>query len=154
LDIGPDKKVAFLTQTTLGVDETEGIMAALQRRFPSIASPAKEDICYAATNRQLAVKRMAPRCDVVLVVGSQNSSNAHRLVEVARANGASAYLIDGPEDVRPEWLAGASTVGVTGSASTSEVAVQELLESLHPDSLEEFRAVDENVAFNLPPELR
>ncbi|HLQ36105.1 MAG TPA: 4-hydroxy-3-methylbut-2-enyl diphosphate reductase [Chloroflexota bacterium] len=154
LDIDPGKKVAYLTQTTLGVDETEGIIAALRRRFPSIASPPKEDICYAATNRQLAVKRMAPLCDMVLVVGSQNSSNAHRLVEVARANGARAHLIDRPADIDPAWLKATATVGVTGSASTSEAAVQELVEALHADSVEELRAVDENVFFNLPPELR
>lgn len=154
LDIPAGKKVAYLTQTTLGVDETEGVVAALQKRFPDIASPAKEDICYAATNRQLAVKRMAPRCDVVFVVGSQNSSNAHRLVEVSKAAGTPAHLIDGPSDLRPEWLAGATTVGVTGSASTAEAAVQDLVESLHPDSVEELRAVEENVFFNLPPELR
>lgn len=154
LDIPAGKKVAYLTQTTLGVDETEGIVAALQRRFPGIASPAKEDICYAATNRQLAVKQLAPRCDLVLVVGSQNSSNAHRLVEVSRALGTPAYLIDGPDDVKAEWLAGVSTVGVTGSASTAEAAVQDLIGSLKPELLEELRAVDENVFFNLPPELR
>jgi 4-hydroxy-3-methylbut-2-en-1-yl diphosphate reductase len=154
LDIPAGKKVAYLTQTTLGVDETEGVIAALQRRFPELASPPKDDICYAATNRQLAVKRMAPLCEVVLVVGSQNSSNAHRLVEVAKANGARGYLIDGPQDVQPAWLAGADTVGVTGSASTAEAAVQEVVNALHPDSVEELRAVDENVFFNLPAELR
>jgi 4-hydroxy-3-methylbut-2-enyl diphosphate reductase len=154
LDIAPDAKVAYLTQTTLGVDETEGIVQALRRRFPGIASPPKEDICYAATNRQLAVKRMAPACDLVLVVGSQNSSNAHRLVEVARANGAPAHLIDGPEDIRPEWLDGVQTVGITGSASTAESSVQELVQALHPDSVEELAAVEEDVFFNLPPELR
>jgi len=154
LDLPPGKKVAFLTQTTLGVDETEGVVAALQRRFPDIASPAKEDICYAATNRQLAVKLMAPKCDLVLVVGSQNSSNAHRLVEVARAQGTPAYLIDGPSDIKAEWLEDVETVGITGSASTSEAAVRELIDALGVDSVEEFRAVEENVAFNLPPELR
>jgi len=154
LDIPAGKKVAYLTQTTLGVKETEGIVAALQRCFPHIASPAKEDICYAATNRQLAVKGMAPRCDVVLVVGSQNSSNAHRLVEVSRAEGTPAHLIDGPGDLDPAWLEGVQTAGVTGSASTSETAVQELIASLHPESIEEFRALDEDVSFNLPPELR
>jgi 4-hydroxy-3-methylbut-2-en-1-yl diphosphate reductase len=154
LDIPAGKKVAYLTQTTLGVDETEGVIAALQRRFPELASPPKDDICYAATNRQLAVKRMAPLCEVVLVVGSQNSSNAPRLVEVAKANGARGYLIDGPQDVQPAWLAGADTVGVTGSASTAEAAVQEVVDGLHPDSVEELRAVDENVFFNLPAELR
>lgn len=154
LDIPAGKKVAYLTQTTLGVDETEGIVAALQRRFPDLTSPPKDDICYAATNRQLAVKRMAPRCEVMLVVGSQNSSNAHRLVEVAASNGARGYLIDGPADIQPSWLEGVATVGVTGSASTAEAAVQEVVESLHPDSVEEFRAVDENVFFNLPAELR
>jgi|SRR5579884_295103 4-hydroxy-3-methylbut-2-enyl diphosphate reductase len=154
LDIAPNAKVAYLTQTTLGVDETEGVVQALRRRFPGIASPPKDDICYAATNRQLAVKRMAPVCDLVLVVGSQNSSNAHRLVEVARAHGAPAHLIDGPEDIRPEWLHGVQTVGVTGSASTAEASVQELVQALHPDSVEELAAVEEDVFFNLPPELR
>jgi len=154
LDLPAGKKVAYLTQTTLGVDETEGVIAALQRKFPDLASPAKDDICYAATNRQLAVKRMAPLCDLVLVVGSQNSSNAHRLVEVAKANGAPGYLVDGPQDVQAGWLDGATTVGVTGSASTSEIAVQDLIDSLQPDSVEELRAVEENVFFNLPSELR
>ncbi len=154
LDLPAGKKVAYLTQTTLGVDETEGVIAALHRKFPDLASPTKEDICYAATNRQLAVKRMAPLCDLVLVVGSQNSSNAHRLVEVAKANGAPGYLVDGPQDVQASWLDGANTVGVTGSASTSEIAVQDLIDSLQPDSVEELRAVEENVFFNLPSELR
>jgi 4-hydroxy-3-methylbut-2-enyl diphosphate reductase len=97
---------------------------------------------------------MAPACDLVLVVGSQNSSNAHRMVEVARANGAPAHLIDGPEDIRPEWLDGVQTVGITGSASTAESSVQELVQALHPDSVEELGAVEEDVFFNLPPELR
>jgi 4-hydroxy-3-methylbut-2-en-1-yl diphosphate reductase len=154
LDIDPGAKVAYLTQTTLGVDETDGIVAALRERFPNIASAPKEDICYAATNRQLAVKRMAPGCDLVLVVGSQNSSNAHRLVEVAQVAGTPAHLIDGPNDVDAAWLAGAQTVGVTGSASTSEAAVQEVIAALEPDDIEDFVAVEENVFFNLPPELR
>ncbi|MHB8619711.1 MAG: 4-hydroxy-3-methylbut-2-enyl diphosphate reductase [Chloroflexota bacterium] len=154
LDFDPGKKVALLTQTTLGVDETGGIVEALKRRFPDIASPAREDICYAATNRQLAVKQLALRCDVVLVVGSTNSSNAHRLVEASRAAGTPAHLVDGPDDVRAEWLAEAGTVGVTGSASTAEAAVQELVTSLRPAAVEELRAVEEDVYFNLPPELR
>jgi len=143
-----------LTQTTLGVDETAEVLAALDARFPQLASPAKEDICYAATNRQLAVKKMAPQCDVVLVVGSQNSSNAHRLVEVARAAGTPAHLIDGAIELQPEWLAGAKVVGVTGSASTAEAAVQELIRALNAPIVKEFRAVDEDVVFNLPAELR
>src|SRR6266567_38348 len=127
LDIAPGKKVVYLTQTTLGVDETQGVIDALRKRFPEIEAPPKDDICYAATNRQLAVKRMASLCDLVLVVGSQNSSNAHRLVEVARARGAHSYLIDGPSDIRPEWLKDTGTVGITGSASTAEGSVQELI---------------------------
>ncbi|MDE3076671.1 MAG: 4-hydroxy-3-methylbut-2-enyl diphosphate reductase [Chloroflexota bacterium] len=154
LKIASDRKVAYLTQTTLGVDETKEIIAALSRRFPSMASPTKEDICYAATNRQLAVKLMARECDLLLVVGSQNSSNAHRLVEVARAAGTPAYLIDGPDDLQGEWLERAGTIGVTGSASTAEAAVQELVAALGPSGVEEFRAVEEDVRFNLPPELR
>ncbi|MBV9120211.1 MAG: 4-hydroxy-3-methylbut-2-enyl diphosphate reductase [Chloroflexi bacterium] len=154
LDLPDDAKVAVLTQTTLGVDETAEVLAALDARFPQLASPAKEDICYAATNRQLAVKKMAPQCDVVVVVGSQNSSNAHRLVEVARAAGTPAHLIDGAIELQPEWLAGAKVVGVTGSASTAEAAVQELIRALNAPIVEEFRAVDEDVVFNLPAELR
>ena len=154
LDLPPEAKVAYLTQTTLGVDETAGIIDALQRRFPAILSPTKEDICYAATNRQLAVKLMAPRCDLVLVVGSANSSNAHRLVEVAQAMGAPAHLVDGPAEVEPSWMAGVGTVGITGSASTAEAAVQELVAWLQPASVEEFRALDEDVRFNLPIDLR
>lgn len=154
LKLPADKKVAYLTQTTLGVDETAGIIAALRRKYPDIAAPAKDDICYAATNRQLAVKLMAPQCQLVLVVGSQNSSNAHRLVEVARSAGTPSYLVDGPEDVRPEWLQGVTTAGVTGSASTAESAVQELVAYLDPSSVEAFQAVAEDVSFNLPAELR
>ncbi|HEU0167785.1 MAG TPA: 4-hydroxy-3-methylbut-2-enyl diphosphate reductase [Chloroflexota bacterium] len=154
LEFAPGAKVAFLTQTTLGVDETSGIIDALQRKFPDIASPGKEDICYAATNRQLAVKLMAPKCDLLLVVGSQNSSNAHRLVEASRAAGTAAHLVDGAQDVEPAWLEGAKIVGVTGSASTAEGAVQELIAHLEPQQVEEFRAVAEDVFFNLPAELR
>ncbi|MGH2364512.1 MAG: 4-hydroxy-3-methylbut-2-enyl diphosphate reductase [Chloroflexota bacterium] len=154
LDLPPEAKVAYLTQTTLGVDETAGIIDALQRRFPSILSPTKEDICYAATNRQLAVKLMAPRCDLVLVVGSSNSSNAHRLVEVAQSAGTPAHLVDSPADIEPAWLVGAGTVGVTGSASTAEAAVQELVAWLQPASVEELRALDEDVRFNLPIDFR
>ncbi|MBV8083763.1 MAG: 4-hydroxy-3-methylbut-2-enyl diphosphate reductase [Chloroflexi bacterium] len=154
LAFAPGARVAFLTQTTLGVEETSGIIEALRRRFPDIESPAKEDICYAATNRQLAVKLMAPKCDLVLVVGSQNSSNAHRLVEVSRAAGTPAHLIDGTEDVDTTWLDGVTTVGVTASASTAEAAVQELIAYLAPRQVEEFRAVEEDVFFNLPAEFR
>jgi 4-hydroxy-3-methylbut-2-enyl diphosphate reductase len=154
LEMPAGAKVGYLTQTTLGVDETEEIVAALQRRFPEMAAPPKDDICYAATNRQLAVKLMAPKCELVLVVGSQNSSNAHRLVEVARDRGTAAYLIDSPADIQQEWLEGIETVGVTGSASTSEAAIRELLDYLHPETVEDFSAVEENVVFNLPAELR
>lgn len=154
LDFPPGAPLAYLTQTTLGVEETEGIVAALRRRFPTIVAPAREDICYAATNRQLAVKQVAPRCDLMLVIGSQNSSNAHRLVDVSRAAGTPAYLIDSPDDIQPQWLAGVETVGVTGSASTSEAAVQELITALRPASVEAVEAIKEQVVFNLPPELR
>ena len=154
LDFAPGTPLAYLTQTTLGVDETEGIVNALRSRFPAIAAPARDDICYAATNRQMAVKQMAPRCDLLLVIGSQNSSNAHRLVDVSRDAGTPAYLIDAAADIQPQWLAGAGTVGVTGSASTSEAAVQELIAALQPASVEVVEAIDEHVVFNLPPELR
>jgi 4-hydroxy-3-methylbut-2-enyl diphosphate reductase len=151
----PDpSKVAYITQTTLSVDDCRAIVDTLRRRFPEIHEPAKDDICYATQNRQNAVKQLAARCRVVLVVGAPASSNANRLVEVAEVLGARAYLIESAEDIRAEWLEG--DIGVTAGASTPEAIVQacvDRLQSLGPYRLEEFRLVEERVMFPLPGEL-
>ena len=148
----PDR-LAYVTQTTHSVDDTSEIVDALRARFPAIAAPHKEDICYATTNRQEAVKRVAARSDVVLVLGSANSSNSVRLAEVARRAGAAAHLIDDAAGLDPAWLAGAQTVGVTAGASAPEVLVQGLIERLAEDfevSVEEADAARETVSFKLP----
>jgi 4-hydroxy-3-methylbut-2-enyl diphosphate reductase len=145
--------LAFVTQTTLSVDDTAEIVAALRARFPEIAAPHKEDICYATTNRQEAVKSVAARSDVLLVLGSANSSNSMRLAEVGRRTGAKAYLIDSAEELDLGWLAGASVVGVTAGASAPEVLVQGVIERLSQSfevSLEEIDAERETVTFKLP----
>jgi 4-hydroxy-3-methylbut-2-enyl diphosphate reductase len=154
LNLPDPNKVAYITQTTLSVDDCRSIVEALKRRFPAIREPAKDDICYATQNRQNAVKHMARRCSVVLVVGAPASSNANRLVEVAEGLGTRAYLIESAEDIRPEWLSG--QVGVTAGASTPESIVQACVErvrSLGGYVLEEFRLVEERVMFPLPGEL-
>ena len=154
LRIADPAKVAYITQTTLSVDDCRAIVGVLKRRFPSIVEPAKDDICYATQNRQNAVKELARRCKVLLVVGAPASSNANRLVEVARNLGASAYLIESAEDINPEWLVG--DVGVTAGASTPEEVVQacvERLRALHGYRVEEFRLVEERVMFPLPGEI-
>ena len=121
----PDpERVAFITQTTLSVDETAEIIAALRAKFPAIVSPKSDDICYATTNRQIAVKQLARECDLVLVIGSTNSSNSNRLVEVAREHGAASHLIDNHTQVREEWLEGVETVGITSGASAPEELVE------------------------------
>jgi 4-hydroxy-3-methylbut-2-enyl diphosphate reductase len=145
--------VAFITQTTLSVDDTAEIVAALRTRFPAIAAPHKEDICYATTNRQEAVKEVAARCDVLLVLGSANSSNSVRLAEVGRRAGTEAYLIDDASGLNMDWLAGAAVVGVTAGASAPEVLVQGLIERLSQSfeiSIEEIDAQRETVTFKLP----
>jgi 4-hydroxy-3-methylbut-2-enyl diphosphate reductase len=145
--------VAFITQTTLSVDDTAEIVAALRARFPQIAGPHKEDICYATTNRQEAVKTVAGRCDVLLVLGSANSSNSVRLAEVARRAGAVAYLIDDASGLDLAWIAGAKVVGVTAGASAPEVLVQGVIEQLSRSfevSIEEIDAQRETVIFKLP----
>ncbi|HZZ70051.1 MAG TPA: 4-hydroxy-3-methylbut-2-enyl diphosphate reductase [Phenylobacterium sp.] len=145
--------LAFVTQTTLSVDDTAEIVAALRARFPQIAAPHKEDICYATTNRQEAVKTVAARSEVLLVLGSANSSNSMRLAEVGRRAGAKAYLIDSAEELDLSWLAGASVVGVTAGASAPEVLVQGVVERLSQSfevSLEEIDAERETVTFKLP----
>jgi len=151
------ERLAVLTQTTLSVDDTREIISALRRRFPGIRTPGKDDICYATQNRQNAVKTIAERVDLVLVVGAPSSSNSRRLVEVARAHGARAHLVEDSSDVEPAWLEGAARVGVTAGASAPEALVSDLLErlqSLGCAEAEEVRLVDESVTFALPPELK
>src|SRR5688572_27781427 len=151
----PDR-VAYLTQTTLSVDDTRDVIEALRRRFPKIVGPSRNDICYATQNRQAAVKTVAGDVDVLLVIGAANSSNANRLVEVSRTAGTRAYLINDVRDIRAEWLAGARRIGVTAGASAPELLVTETVEALRaqaPVALREVRVVEEVVRFALPPEL-
>jgi 4-hydroxy-3-methylbut-2-en-1-yl diphosphate reductase len=157
LEVEDPEKIAYLTQTTLSVDETDRIIRRLRRRFPSIAGPKSDDICYATTNRQLAVRQMARECDLVLVIGSRNSSNSNRLVEVARDHGADSHLIDNESQVREEWLEGTRVVGITSGASAPEELVQRLVEFFRARGtaeVSEFEVVQEDVRFMLPKEIR
>ncbi len=157
LELEDPDHVALITQTTLSVDETAEIIARLKERFPKIVTPKSEDICYATTNRQIAVKEIAADCDLVLVIGSTNSSNSNRLVEVAREYGADSHLIDNHTQVRPEWLEGVETVGITSGASAPEELVEDLVELFREMGVEEIgesRTVDESVRFMLPKEIR
>jgi 4-hydroxy-3-methylbut-2-enyl diphosphate reductase len=157
LDLPPNAKVAYLTQTTLSVDETQDIIAALRRKYPRIAGPNKADICYATQNRQEAVKELSEEARVVLVLGSQNSSNSNRLAEIARAAGKRAYLIDRVEELRDEWFGTDDTVLVTAGASAPEEHVEACIEYLKRrfDASVESRTVrEEHVSFPLPRELR
>ena len=151
-------KLVWLSQTTLSVDETVQTVAALRERFPQLIDPPSDDICYATQNRQAAVKAIAPQCDLVIVVGSPNSSNSVRLVEVAKDAGArAAYLVDDAGEVDDGWLRGASTVGVTSGASVPEELVAGVLEKLAAlgfADVEEVEAVKERMTFQLPRELR
>jgi 4-hydroxy-3-methylbut-2-enyl diphosphate reductase len=152
----PDK-LAFVTQTTLSVDDTQRVVNALKERFPSLASPRKEDICYATQNRQDAVKALVARCDIILVVGSPTSSNSNRLREIAEKSGIAGYLIDGPEDLRREWFEGKQAVGVTAGASAPEVLVQRVVARLREwggQMAIEAPGQQESVVFSLPRELR
>lgn len=156
LQVKDPENLAFVTQTTLSVDDAGAVAQALRERFPSIVEPKKSDICYATQNRQDAVKIMAPACDLVLVVGSPNSSNSNRLREVAERKGAAAYLIDTPEMIEPAWLENTKRVGVTAGASAPEVLVQQVIERLKALGAASVRTLDgtpENVAFPLPKEL-
>jgi 4-hydroxy-3-methylbut-2-enyl diphosphate reductase len=157
LEIEDPDKVAYITQTTLAVDETLGIIRRLREKFPNIVGPKTDDICYATQNRQDAVKQLAPLCDLVLVIGSRNSSNSNRLVEVAQEHGARSYLIDNEAQVRPEWLEEVETVGITSGASAPEDLVQRLVaffRDLGADDVSELRVVDEDVRFMMPKEIR
>ncbi|MCX6593381.1 MAG: 4-hydroxy-3-methylbut-2-enyl diphosphate reductase [Acidobacteria bacterium] len=156
LELSNPEKVAYLTQTTLSLDETRDIVARLHERFPAIVGPKSQDICYATENRQIAVKAVAPLCDLLLVVGSQNSSNSRRLVEVCEKSGVPAYLVDDERDVNPDWLTGVNTVAVTAGASAPENLVEELIHSLQVrgfGSVEQMDVKEEDVRFSLPPEL-
>jgi 4-hydroxy-3-methylbut-2-enyl diphosphate reductase len=157
LQLPEDAKVAYITQTTLSVDETAEIITVLRRRFPAIHAPKKEDICYATSNRQWAVKEMLPEVDLLLVIGSHNSSNSNRLVDVARAAGVDAYLIDDETEIDETWLEGVATVGVTSGASAPEKLVSRVCDWFRArgvEQIEPFRMVDEDVTFRLPVELR
>ncbi|MHA1113097.1 MAG: 4-hydroxy-3-methylbut-2-enyl diphosphate reductase [Alphaproteobacteria bacterium] len=151
-------RLAYTTQTTLSVDDTNEIVAILKRRFPDIVSPRKEDICYATTNRQLAVKTIAPRCDALLVIGAPNSSNSRRLVEVARAAGCTrAFLVQRATDIDWDALDGIASIGVTAGASAPEILVKEVLAALgthYRTRVETVKLADENVTFGLPGPLR
>ena len=157
LELEDPDHVALITQTTLSVDETAGIIARLRERFPGIVTAKGEDICYATTNRQIAVKQLAKQCDLVLVIGSTNSSNSNRLVEVAREYGSESFLIDNHAQVKDEWLESIETVGITSGASAPEELVEDLVQSFRDRGVEdvsELRTVDESVRFMLPKEIR
>lgn len=156
LQVTDPDNLAFVTQTTLSVDDAAEVAQALRDRFPGIVEPRKSDICYATQNRQDAVKIMAPQCDVVLVVGSANSSNSNRLREVAERKGVRAYLVDTPEMIDPEWLQGAQRVGVTAGASAPDILVRQVLgrlKELGAISVRTLEGTPENVSFPLPREL-
>jgi 4-hydroxy-3-methylbut-2-enyl diphosphate reductase len=149
--------IAFATQTTLSIDDTRAVIEALQRRFPKIQGPRHDDICYATQNRQDAVRKLGQQCDLVLVVGSPNSSNSNRLRELAEKQGVPAYLIDGADDIQPQWLEGRQRIGVTAGASAPESLVREVIERLRSSGAGAVRELDgepENVTFALPKELR
>jgi 4-hydroxy-3-methylbut-2-enyl diphosphate reductase len=157
LDVRDPEQVGVVTQTTLSVDDTAAVLAALQHRYPTLLTPRKEDICYATQNRQDAVKKLVENCDVVVVVGSRSSSNSNRLREIAEKNGKAGYLVDGPDDLRPEWFSDQATVGVTAGASAPELLVQRVVARLREwggQDAEEVVGREENVVFALPRELR
>jgi 4-hydroxy-3-methylbut-2-en-1-yl diphosphate reductase len=157
LELPSETRLAYVTQTTLSVDETAEIIAALRRRFPDIHAPKKEDICYATSNRQWAVKEMLNEIDLLLVIGSRNSSNSNRLVEVAHANGVASHLIDDETEIDESWLDGVSIVGVTSGASAPEKLVERVCDWFRArgvTEIEPYRLVEEDVEFRLPVELR
>jgi 4-hydroxy-3-methylbut-2-enyl diphosphate reductase len=157
LEVSDPDRVAFISQTTLSVDETAAIIRRLRERFPKITGPRTDDICYATTNRQAAVKQLAEQCDLVLVIGSRNSSNSNRLVEVAREYGADSHLIDNESQVRDEWLAGVETLGITSGASAPEELVQRLVAFFRArgtENVAEHEVIQEDVRFMLPKRIR
>jgi len=157
LEVLDPARVGVVTQTTLSVDDTAEVLAALQQRFPTLATPRKEDICYATQNRQDAVKRLVESCDVVIVVGSRTSSNSNRLREIAEKAGIDGHLVDGPQDLRREWFTGKACVGVTAGASAPELLVERVVDRLKEwggEGASEVIGRAENVIFSLPRELR
>jgi 4-hydroxy-3-methylbut-2-enyl diphosphate reductase len=156
LEVRDPKRVAYVTQTTLSIDETRGVVETLRRRFPELRAPHRDDICYATQNRQNSVKAMCDQIDLLLVIGSKNSSNSNRLVEVARLRGVSAHLFDEPEEMDPSWFEGVKTVGLTAGASAPEDLVQRTVEVLidrFGGTVEQFVHVTEDIEFTLPKEL-
>jgi 4-hydroxy-3-methylbut-2-enyl diphosphate reductase len=156
LKVKDEKNLAFVTQTTLSVDDAQQTINALKSRFPRIVGPKKDDICYATQNRQDAVKTLAKQCDVVIVVGSPNSSNSNRLREVAQQQGVASYMVDNASELRPEWVAGKRAIGVTAGASAPEVLVQQVIEKLKDfgaDEVAELSGISEKVIFPLPKAL-
>jgi len=157
LEVDDPDRVAFISQTTLAVDETRAIIARLREKFPNITGPRTDDICYATTNRQMAVRQMAGQCDLVLVIGSSNSSNSNRLVEVARDHGAESHLIDNETQVQEGWIEGKRVVGISSGASAPEELVQRLVDFFRErgtEDVSEFEVVQEDVRFMLPKEIR
>src|SRR5215211_4268495 len=157
LEVPDPDRVAYISQTTLSVDETRSIIAALREKFPNITGPRTDDICYATTNRQAAVRQMAAECDLVLVIGSRNSSNSNRLVEVAREYGADSYLIDNEAQVEDAWTEGVTTLGITSGASAPDELVQRLVQHFRDrgtEDVSELQVVQEDVRFMLPKSIR
>jgi 4-hydroxy-3-methylbut-2-enyl diphosphate reductase len=157
LEVSDPERIAYISQTTLSVDETRSIIARLRERFPAIVGPRTDDICYATTNRQTAVKQLAPQVDLVLVIGSRNSSNSNRLVEVARELGAAAHLIDNEAQIDEGWLEGVRTIGITSGASAPEALVQRVVELFRErgtTDVRELEVVSENMRFMLPKVIR
>jgi 4-hydroxy-3-methylbut-2-enyl diphosphate reductase len=157
LEVPDPNRIAYISQTTLSVDETRSVINRLRERFPAIVGPRTDDICYATTNRQAAVKQLATECDLVLVIGSRNSSNSNRLVEVAREYGADSYLIDNESEVQEGWLEGKAVVGITSGASAPEELVQRLVDFFRDrgtDDVQELEVVQEDVRFMLPKAIR
>ena len=157
IDIKNPEKIGFVTQTTLSVDDTNTVIDALKKRYPNIESPKKDDICYATQNRQDALKKLVDKCDLVLVVGSPNSSNSNRLREIAEKKGVPAYLIDGADDIKPEWLTDKKNIGLTAGASAPEILVQQVtnrLNELGATIMPDTQGIVETVSFVLPKALR
>ena len=155
LEVKNSEKLVYLTQTTLSVDECKGVVTALKKRFPQIKAPPSDDICYATTNRQAAIKQAAKKCDIILVVGSKNSSNSNRLVDTARMQGIDSYLIDTMDEIKDEWLNGKHVLGITAGASAPEHIVQEMAEHFKSKGaqVENLNVIDENMKFTMPYEL-
>ena len=157
LTVSTPQSIAYVTQTTLSIDDTKKIVDRLKVRFPAIEGPRRDDICYATQNRQDAVKKLAESCELILVVGSENSSNSNRLREIAERQGRTAYLIDGAQDIQSEWLSKVSTIGITAGASAPEALVANVIQELQArggELVDGQSTVDEGVSFTLPPELK